>query len=151
MYGKLKVAINDQVLFDITNQTKDPNLPDKMFYFMPFKVYGTVGYSWITDLEYWDSPPSSSVLSDNGLGIGDLTNLSNSIIYPNPVTTVLNIEEVVLGQKYQIITLTGQVLKTGIFSVQMLDVSELENGMYFMKIINTITKTNKTTRFIKVN
>ncbi len=73
--GKFKAAIDGQVLFDVTNQTKDPDNPDKMFYFMPFKVYGTVGYSWITDFEYRDIPPSSSVLSDSALPV-DLVDFS---------------------------------------------------------------------------
>ncbi len=77
--GKLKVAINGQILFDVTNQTKDPDKPNKMFYFMPFKVYGTVGYSWITDFEYRNIPPSTSILSDNQLSVGNTKEYSNSV------------------------------------------------------------------------
>lgn len=61
--GKFKVAINGQIVFDITNQTKDPSQPTKMFYFMPFKIYGAVGHAWITDVEMWEEPPSTSILS----------------------------------------------------------------------------------------
>ncbi len=60
--GRFKVAIDGVKIFDITNQTKDPNYPNKMFYFMPFKVYGAKGYSWITDFEYWNDVPIGSVL-----------------------------------------------------------------------------------------
>jgi len=62
--GRFKVAIDGVKIFDITNQTKDPNHPNRMFYFMPFKVYGAKGYSWITDFEYWDNVPIGSVLFD---------------------------------------------------------------------------------------
>ncbi len=62
--GRFKVAIDGTKIFDITNQTKDPNFPNKMFYFMPFKVYGAKGHSWITDFEYWNDIPIGSVLFD---------------------------------------------------------------------------------------
>ena len=61
--GRLKFAVNGQVIFDITDQMKDPAQPTKMFYFSPFKVYGAAWYQWITDFEYWDTPPATSVLS----------------------------------------------------------------------------------------
>lgn len=62
--GRFKVAIDGEIVFDITNQTKDPLYPDRMFYFMPFKVYGAKSHSWITDFEYWDDIPVGSVLSN---------------------------------------------------------------------------------------
>ncbi len=60
--GKLKIAINGEVLFDIVEQTKDVDDPMEMYYFMPFKVYGAIGHSWITDVEFWSRPPKTSVL-----------------------------------------------------------------------------------------
>lgn len=60
--GRMKIAINGQVIFDVRNRTKNTN---NMYYFSPFKIYGSAGYSWITDFEMWDMPPVTSVLSDN--------------------------------------------------------------------------------------
>ena len=62
--GRFKVAIDGTKIFDVTNQTKDPLYPNKMFYFMPFKVYGAKGFSWITGFEYWDEIPNGSILSN---------------------------------------------------------------------------------------
>ena len=68
--GEFKVAINGEILFNVTNQTKDPDHPNKMYYLMPFKAYGATGYSWITDFEYWDDiPTGNSVFSDPDLEI----------------------------------------------------------------------------------
>ncbi len=131
--GKLKVAINGQVLFDITNQTKSPAKPNKMFYFMPFKVYGTVGYSWITDFEYWNIPPTSSVLYDNQLSVEKENKLPNLVIYPNPTNKFLYFPNDYLNLKYQIFTVMGKVVKKGIIEKQMIDVCSLKNGLYFIK------------------
>jgi len=147
--GKLKVAIDGQLLFDVTNQTKDPNKPDKMFYFMPFKVYGTVGHSWITDFEYWNIPPSSSILYENQLSVGNEDGFSNCITYPIPTNRFLNFPVDNLGLEYQIITVTGKIVEKGIIENQMIDVSLLKNGIYFIKYIDKSNNINNCTKFIK--
>ncbi|MFK5982798.1 MAG: T9SS type A sorting domain-containing protein [Flavobacteriaceae bacterium] len=149
--GKLKVAINDQVLFDVTNQTKDPNQPNKMFYFMPFKVYGAVGYSWITDFEYRNIPPSNSILFDIQLSTEDKIDSSNFIIYPNPVNDFFSFSTDVLDLKYQIITVTGKIVNEGIISKQKIDVSLLKNGVYFVKVTDQISNIKYYLKLIKSN
>ncbi len=149
--GKLKVAINGEILFDVTNQTKDPAKPDKMFYFMPFKVYGTVGYSWITDFEYWDIPPSNSILYDNSLSVEDKDEdkLSNLVIFPIPTNSVLNFSIDNSGLEYEIFTVTGEIVKKGILENQMINISSLETGIYFLKYIDGIDKIRHCAKFIK--
>jgi len=147
--GKLKVAINGQILFDVTNQTKDPNKPNKMFYFMPFKVYGTVGYSWITDFEYWNIPPSNSILYDTQLTVKNEEDFSNCIIYPNPTKKFLNLSVANLGLTYQLISVTGVVVKKGIIENQKIDVSVLKNGIYFIKFMDGTNNIKHCAKFIK--
>ena len=150
--GKLKVAINGEILFDVTNQTKDPAKPDKMFYFMPFKVYGTVGYSWITNFEYWNIPSSSSILYDNSLSVEDKDEdkLSNLVIFPIPTNRVLNFSIDNSGSEYEIFTVTGEIVKKGILENQMINVSSLETGIFFIKYIDGIDKIRHCAKFIKV-
>ena len=149
--GKFKVAVNNQVVFDITDQTKDPNLPNKMFYFMPFKVYGTVGYSWITDFEYWDTPPSNSILSTDGtLSVNDYLDLSNLIIYPNPSHDIITISSNLPNLDYKIITLTGKVIKEGNVKHQEIDLSEIDRGIYFLEIFNRGSNTTRIDKLIKL-
>ncbi len=147
--GKLKVAINGKILFDVTNQTKDPKQPNKMFYFMPFKVYGTVGYSWITDFEYWNVPPSNSILNDNQLNVTNEDDFSNLIIYPIPTNRFLNISNENLGLEYQIFTVAGKVVKNGIFENKTIDVSSLKNGIYFIKYIDGTNNIKHCAKFTK--
>ncbi len=61
--GRLKVAVNGVVVFDIRNRTKRVEF-DTPYYFSPFKHYGSIGHQWITDFEYRDIPPKESVLSE---------------------------------------------------------------------------------------
>jgi len=147
--GRIKVAIDGQILFDVTNQTKDPSQPDKIFYFMPFKVYGTVGYSWISDFEYWNIPPPSSILYDNQLSVKGETSLINWIISPNPANNVLYFSTDVLGMKYQIISAAGDVIKKGIINNQMTNIASLINGIYFVKVIDKETNIIHYTKLIK--
>ena len=147
--GKLKVAINGQLLFDVTNQTKDPNKPNKMFYFMPFKVYGTVGHSWITDFEYWNIPPSSSILYDNQLSVENEEKFSNGLTYPIPTNRFLNFSIDNLGLEYQIFTVTGKIIKKGIIKNQKIDVSLLKKGIYFIKYIDKTNAIKQYAKFIK--
>ena len=146
--GKLKVAINGQILFDVTNQTKDPNQPNKMFYFMPFKVYGTVGYSWITDFEYWDKPPQNSILYDNSLSVNNENEILDIVVSPIPADRFLNISTENSGLKYQIFTVTGRMVKKGIIKNQKIDISSLKEGIYFLKLIDKY-EIKHHTKFIK--
>lgn len=131
--GKLKIAIDGQLLFDVTNQTKDPNHPNKMFYFMPFKVYGTVGYSWITDFEYRDIPPINSVLSNNPTlmdeNVGTIDN-----VYPNPTTGTVFISNQFFNKEFEVISVSGTVVKKGVIKKGEIDLSELRSNIYLIKV-----------------
>ena len=147
--GRLKVAIDGQILFDVTNQTKDPDNPNKMFYFMPFKVYGTVGYSWITDFEYWNIPPSSSILYESSLDVENEDKLSNLVVFPIPTNSVLNFPVNNLGLEYKIFTASGEIVKKGVLENQMIDVSSLETGIYFIAYFDKTDNIKHCAKFIK--
>ncbi len=58
--GIFKFAVDGEIVFDkVEILTGRRDVP---FYFMPFKAYGTKNHQWITDFEYWDKPPSTSIL-----------------------------------------------------------------------------------------
>ena len=141
--GRLQVAINGQMVFDVTNQTKDPAQPEKMFYFMPFKVYGTVGYSWITDFEYRDLPPSTSVLNAD-----EAFRLNWPYIYPVPATQRLNFSTGTSGLEYRIYTVTGEIVKKGLVESRQIDVSMLKNGLYFMEFVDRAHGAQHCVKFI---
>lgn len=58
--GKWQLAINGVIVFDITARTLKSSPPIS---FWALKNYGAPGWQWVTDLEMYSAPPSSSVLS----------------------------------------------------------------------------------------
>ena len=118
---------------------------------MPFKVYGTVGYSWITDFEYRDIPPSSSILSDAQLNTEEELNSPNYIIYPNPTNDFFHFSTDILNLKYQIIAVTGEIIKEGVITNQKINISQLKSGIYFVKVADEKSDIKYHTKLIKNN
>jgi hypothetical protein len=82
----------------------------------------------------------------------DYANLSNSSekletfkVYPVPATNILHIEGVDVNKKYEIYNLQGVKIKEDQFSSTGIDISELDFGMYLLKINDT------TVQFVKGN
>ena len=82
------------------------------------------------------------------LGVSNFTS-SHLKIYPNPVTTFLNISTTENITELKIVNLLGQEMlsKTNLTSEAKVDVSELERGYYLAKI--TMGNAMKTVRFLK--
>ena len=90
----------------------------------------------------------SSNFSSNGvLGVNDTT-LERVSIYPNPATSVLNVNNAE-NATIEIYNILGQVLftKSDISFEEQIQVSEFVAGTYFIKISNG--NAVKTTKFIK--
>ena len=76
-------------------------------------------------------------LGNTILSTSDIENQLNFKIYPNPTTNFLNFENKRTITKIQIININGQVIKTFNqleFVNNKIDIQELENGIYFLKI-----------------
>jgi PKD repeat protein len=71
------------------------------------------------------------------LGVNTTAQANNLIIYPNPATTILNVNHDFSNSiTYQIVNSTGQVLEKGIinnFEKQIM-VASLSDGMYFLQL-----------------
>ncbi|MDY0315293.1 MAG: T9SS type A sorting domain-containing protein, partial [Bacteroidales bacterium] len=68
----------------------------------------------------------------------NIENISNSIsIYPNPATDILHFNQ---AQTYEIFDIQGRVLKKSEAEQNSANISELKNGMYFIKIENKLFK-----------
>ena len=74
-------------------------------------------------------------VKDNGID----NNLIN--IYPNPANTTLFIRtKTEFISKYEILDLFGQQMQTGMVSNSSVNISNLPNGTYLLKINNSVTK-----------
>ncbi len=58
-------------------------------------------------------------------------------VYPNPASNVLNINN--LKGNYEVVSIYGEVVKSGTLSNNTIDVSELSTGNYFIKLTNNTT------------
>jgi hypothetical protein len=98
--------------------------------FYTFKVYNDCSVEFLYSTE---------------LGMNN-TELTTSIsIYPNPVNTELHITNGGENSNYQMVNLLGEVVKKGqVSSSNTINITELNSGVYFIKIGN-----NKSLKFIK--
>lgn len=85
--------------------------------------------------------PSCQKLANNNKDSNEVSPPINFKIYPNPAQTYVTIEgklpENCVEANVQLLSSTGQVLKTDIYNseIKTINVSDLKNGIYFMEII----------------
>jgi len=70
--------------------------------------------------------------------INEIDTKNRITVYPNPTKDFLFIDGY-LGKEFEIIDLQGRVVKSGILR-NRIDLKELPNGVYFLKVIDTIMK-----------
>jgi PKD repeat protein len=100
---------------------------------------------------------SASILIDGYAGIGespcnlstvDLEKPLQIDVYPNPAQHYLNVQSAEKVKTISIIDLLGQEVNVNLFSANMINVSNLANGMYIIKVVSENHKT-ATSKFIK--
>lgn len=70
------------------------------------------------------------------LGVSEI-NQTNLNIYPNPVSTTLNLERDLPNEiTYIIVSVTGQVLQKGIINNSEINVSSFPEGIYFLQLFD---------------
>ncbi|MCW3160081.1 GEVED domain-containing protein [Chryseobacterium oryctis] len=74
-------------------------------------------------------------------------NQTDIMIYPNPVSTVLNVKNISKKANYKIYNTTGQVVSSGLILNNAIDVRNLINGVYVIDIDDVQGKAQK--KFIK--
>jgi len=73
------------------------------------------------------------------------------IAYPNPTTSVIYFNKSLNNQEYQIISLTGSIVKQGVIKGNNITLQNLENGIYFFQIRNGEKLSIHTIKIIKIN
>jgi len=67
-------------------------------------------------------------------GVANALNQTEILIYPNPVSTVLNVKNISKKANYKIYSAAGQVVSSGLILNNKIDVSKLINGVYVIDI-----------------
>ena len=76
-------------------------------------------------------------------------NMSEFLIYPNPTTENIYITNQFINLKYEIFSITGTLVKNGKLDSNIVHLSELKPGVYFMKILGNKHKNTKIVKLIK--
>ncbi len=114
------------------------------------KFYNTTG-SWTNSAlpgAWMIRPVFSSTPID--VGIEDINDQNSLVVYPNPATELLNIKlPVAFGtnNEYQITDITGRKFMQDKFLGDPINISELQNGIYFITIYNSVNGSSITQRF----
>ncbi|WP_312078770.1 GEVED domain-containing protein [Chryseobacterium sp.] len=74
-------------------------------------------------------------------------NQTDIMIYPNPVTTVLNVKNISKKANYKIYSAAGQLISDGVILNNKIDVSRLINGLYVIELVDGDKTVQK--KFIK--
>ncbi len=84
-------------------------------------------------------------------GVNEISQTNNINIYPNPVTTILNVKHDFSNKiTYKIVSITGQEMQTGIInnSEKQINVSFLSEGIYFLQLFDD-NKSLRQHKFVK--
>jgi hypothetical protein len=98
------------------------------------------GATW-NDLCFAISPSTTTGLNENAMN-------TNSFIYPNPSTDRINLNTAEVLD-IRIYNYTGQIVKAIPNNSGQIDVSDLNNGIYFLQVSNKNSSTSSIYKFIK--
>ena len=84
-------------------------------------------------------------LTDSGLAIGDITQIPELILHPNPANDFTTITNIPSNSKIKVMDITGKTVYTqSIMDAQAtINTMELKNGIYIVQIENNVGKINK--------
>ncbi len=111
--------------------------------------YNNFSYNTSGNVIVYTGPTCSKIVAPSPMSILNFESKNNSIIFPNPTNTILNIStnDTIVVQKVTIYNTLGQVVKI-INNSSRIDVSELKIGTYFISIEGDNGKS--TQKFIKL-
>ncbi|MES2513965.1 MAG: T9SS type A sorting domain-containing protein [Bacteroidota bacterium] len=121
------------------------------------QVYNPNGFLQMEIHKTWNASGTSVISGDStyhysstvATGIENLSQTKNTLIYPNPAISELNISTLVDYKSIRIINSLGETIRIEGDRPEVISVSELTNGVYFVQLIDKKGKAVKTQKFIK--
>lgn len=115
----------------------------------PSSADGTGPNLQLIDVSLDNSLASSWEASSTSLAIGEYNYVTNTTFFPNPVSSILNVQSEFMLTKIEIFDYNGRLLKQLIPNSEttQINVSDLQNGLYFVKAYNN--EAIKTEKFFK--
>ena len=85
--------------------------------------------------------PNGNIINIGAFGgtstasMGDkIPDVHNFMAYPNPTTGIITISEEFIGNEYYVFSLSGKLLLQGVLYTNSIDLTNLSNGIYLIKI-----------------
>jgi hypothetical protein len=134
----------DNITDTAYTDTEWANLPDGIYrYAVKAKYLGADNIS---------KPVLTNTLIKGNAGIAVIKEPETLVVYPNPVTNVLNIQTDVEIEEIAVIDQNGKVVKTqkggnGVSNKSQIDLHELSAGYYVVRV--STTKGNKSVKIVK--
>lgn len=115
----------------------------------PSSADGTGPYLQLIDVSLDNSLASSWEASSTSLAVGEYNYVTNTTFFPNPASSILNVQSEFMLTKIEIFDYNGRLLKQLIPNSEttQINVSDLQNGLYFVKAYNN--EAIKTEKFFK--
>jgi hypothetical protein len=121
------------------------------------QVYNTNGFLQTEIHKGWNNAGTMITSGDSTYhyshtivtGINDVSQTKNVTIYPNPAISELNIATVADYKSVKIINSLGETIRIESDRPELISVSDLTNGVYFIQLIDKKGKALKTQKFIK--
>jgi len=83
--------------------------------------------------------------------MGDrIANINHFGVYPNPTLSLLDVSEEFQGNYYEIVSISGKIVQKGYVREQQIDLSQLDPGIYLIRIKMYILPYLKTFKVIKL-
>jgi len=83
------------------------------------------------------------------VGVSEIPVIDNLLIFPNPAKSKICFTEDLLNSNYQIISVTGAVVKSGIINGNKIILNNLSKGIYIIKVIDDKSNNAKYIKLIK--
>lgn len=144
------LASNDCYIFTITDTEQDGICCD--YGNGSYTITTTTGETIATGGEFGAGESKSFRIGS--LSTANVENLNSVYLYPNPTSNILNVvveNKLETPETYTIINISGQIIKSKKIESEedlQINVSNLSQGIYFLKLAKNQTTTN-TIRFIK--
>ncbi|MDR6300804.1 surface protein [Mesonia maritima] len=90
---------------------------------------------------------SEDTLAENCSLYSNISKLSSLHIFPNPATSTIYLTNTTTLEKVELFNLQGKKIKTLKGALQQMDISELETGIYFIKLF--AKENSKTLKVVK--
>jgi hypothetical protein len=104
-------------------------------------------------VQLWLAAPSGKMWTNIwslSTSVGEIIEYQKLFIYPNPTSDKLYFKSDLNFSKFKVYDVLGKLISSGNISGTVIDVSQLQNGIYLLNLIDVKKQTTSNIKFIKI-